>query len=247
MSKSDNNLKEISNLTLTSIFLRPTEAYRNGGLDSICRGLLVDPGTNFDPHVTDEIQNHLFENNGGGITETHRFSLSAINIQRGRDHGIPSYNIFRRLVKLKEAKIFKDMSEIPIEIRRVLRKIYKNVNDIDAFTGGLSELPVDQDAILGPTFAIILGEQFRDLKFGDRFYFENGHDKVTRFKLNQLNEIRKGTMARIMCDNLDLVSVQKDAFRPIGTDNPLVSCKSLPRVLLSKWKNEKLPFTDQFK
>jgi len=41
-TKQDRDFNELANLTLTSIFLRPTEAFVNGGMDSICRGLLVD-------------------------------------------------------------------------------------------------------------------------------------------------------------------------------------------------------------
>ena len=89
-------MRPTSNLTLSSIVLRPTEAYRNGGLDSICRGMLHDNGNEFDSHVTEELQDHLFENNNVAGMETHRFSLSTINLVRGRDHGIPPYNQLRK-------------------------------------------------------------------------------------------------------------------------------------------------------
>lgn len=150
LSKSDTKLKQFSNLTLTDVMLRPVEAYRNGGLDSICRGLLSDSGTSFDPHITDEIHNHLFESNAFGV-QTHRFSLTAINIMRGRDHGLPPYNQFRPLANLSKARTFDDLKEIPADTRTKLASIYKSVEDIDAFTGGTSETPFE-DGLLGPTF-----------------------------------------------------------------------------------------------
>ena len=44
-------------------------------------------------------------------------------------------------------------------------------NDIDIFTGLMSEEVIDNK--LGPTAGCILGEQFRRLKYGDRFWYEN--------------------------------------------------------------------------
>lgn len=175
---------------------------------------------------------------------------------RGRDHGLAPYNEFRAFVNLSRAKSFDDLLEIPPTTRDKLRQVYKDVNDIDAYTGGTGELPVD-GSILGPTFAskykpylygfccysnfiAIVAKQFRDLKVGDRFYFENGHDKATRFSIAQLDEIRKSSMARIYCDNLDIRVIQKSAFRAIGADNPLVPCSTFRRMDLSLWKNEPL-------
>lgn len=43
---------------------------------------------------------------------------------------------------------------------------------MDLFTAGVSETHVPSGKV-GPTFACMLGEQFRSLKNGDRFYYEN--------------------------------------------------------------------------
>lgn len=88
-----------------------------------------------------------------------------------------------------------------------------------------------------------MARQFRDFKFGDRFYYENGNDLNTRFTLSQLHQLRKSSMSRIICDNLDVKMIQKNAFFQTSQDNPLVDCKTLKRVNLKKWKNEKLPLT----
>ena len=92
----------------------------------------------------------------------------------------------------------------------------------------------------------IVARQFRDLKFGDRYYFENGNNETTRFSLKQLNQIRRGTMSRIICDNLDVKFIQRNAFLPPSTENPIVSCASLKKVSLKRWKDEPLPKRDNF-
>jgi len=237
-TKQDRDYNELANLTLTSIFLRPTEAFVNGGMDSICRGLLIDPGTTMDPHFTDDLQNHLFENQQSTVTK--HFSLSAINIMRGRDHGIATYNQFRKFAGLKEATLFKHFEEIPKPIRVQLRKLYTSPADVDAFTGGSSEVPMP-DAIVGPSFGIVIARQFKDLKFGDRFYFEHGNSVRTRFSEPQLNELRKSSMARLMCDHVDMSLIQKNAFLPIAAENPQIECAKIPSMDLSPWKDEKLP------
>jgi peroxidase len=49
---------------------------------------------------------------------------------------------------------------------------------MDLFTAGVSETAVPGGKV-GPTFACMIGEQFRSLKNGDRFYYE--HDEVGKF------------------------------------------------------------------
>ena len=65
---------------------------------------------------------------------------------------MPPYNRFRVFVGLRKAKKFSDLVEIPPDVREKLKKLYETVDDIDAFTGGLSEQPIE-DALIGPTFS----------------------------------------------------------------------------------------------
>ena len=48
-----------------------------------------------------------------------------------------------------------------------MKSVYTNVEDIDAFTGAISEIPVS-GGLVGPTVACILGTQFKNLMIGDR-------------------------------------------------------------------------------
>ena len=83
---------------------------------------------------------------------THRFSLASLNVNRGRDHGLQGYNSYRSLCGLKYATHFDDLDNIPREIRAKLERVYDSVDDIDLFTGGTSELPIE-GGVVGPTFA----------------------------------------------------------------------------------------------
>lgn len=49
--------------------------------------------------------------------------------------------------------------------------LYKNVDDIDLYVGGLLEKPLP-GSVQGPTFSCITAESFSRWKFGDRLYYE---------------------------------------------------------------------------
>ena len=110
-------------------------------------------------------------------TQPHGFDLVAVNIQRGRDHGLPGYNQYRRLCGLQPANSFNDLNRfMTAGAAETFSQMYQNVEDIDLFIGGVHEDPLP-DALVGPTFACIVAEQFRRSKFGDRFWYENGQMK----------------------------------------------------------------------
>lgn len=73
--------------------------------------------------------------------------------------------------------------------------------------GGLLEKAVE-DGIVGQTFSEIIADQFTRFKNGDRYFYEyNQKVNPTAFKPEQLQEIRKATMARLICDNADHLTV----------------------------------------
>ena len=164
MSEDDMEMGSGMDLPLRDVFENP-EFIRSGVvIDNLVRGIVMTPMEEMDNKISEEVANHLFE------FKNKKFSgldLAALNIQRGRDHGIPGYNKYRQMCGLLEASDFTHLPEIPFEFRLKLAEVYRNPNDIDLFTGLLIEEKLP-GAIVGPTLACLLGKQFRNLRQCDR-------------------------------------------------------------------------------
>lgn len=92
-----------------------------GGIDPILRGLMTTAAKR--PHrLTTSLTERLF----GSL------DLASINIQRGRDHGIPDYNVWREFCKLPKAKTFDDLSGeiLDDQIRKNLQQGYGNIGKL---------------------------------------------------------------------------------------------------------------------
>ena len=58
--------------------------------------------------------------------ETRRHDLVALNICRGREHGIPSYNAYREFCGFKRAENFQDFADVMTgESIQTLQMIYR--------------------------------------------------------------------------------------------------------------------------
>jgi hypothetical protein len=64
--------------------------------------------------------------------------LASLNIQRGRDHGLPDYNTVRKFYTGSYAGRFSDISRNDT-LARNLRSLYKSISNVDLWTGVLSE------------------------------------------------------------------------------------------------------------
>jgi hypothetical protein len=187
--------------------------------------------------------------------------LGAIDVERGRDHGMPSYNNLRKAYGLAPVTSFtaitgestssfpsdpkinprdpindpnildfvalKDAAGNPLPlgtqsgavvgIRRTtlaarLRAIYGSVNNVDAFTGMVSEKHV-AGTEFGPLQLAIWKKQFAALRDGDRFFYANDPALATIRSRYGIDYRR--TLAQLIKDNTG-VTTQPDVFEAAG-------------------------------
>ena len=79
----------------------------SGRITGLVEGMTVQKGEAWDDTFADDIINHLFEMKGN--EKATAMDLIALNIQRGRDHGVPGYNSYRDACGLKRATKFDDL------------------------------------------------------------------------------------------------------------------------------------------
>ena len=199
----DQNLNEIpeGNLPLRDAFFSPELLTDEGGIDPILRGLAKQLSQKVDPFIVNDVRNFLFGPPGAG-----GFDLAALNIQRGRDHGLPYYNDVREQMGLSRVESFQDISSDP-DIQMRLEDAYGDVNKIDLWTGGLAEDPV-LGSHLGELFHFIVVEQFKALRDGDRFWYH--HD----LSGSELEEVQSTRLSDVVRRNTDIgFELQDDVFR----------------------------------
>lgn len=120
---------------------------------------------------------------------------------------------------------------------RLLQKIYSNVEDIDLLLGGILEVP-SEGAAVGPTFVCLLREQLIKLRNSDRFWYENDIPPSS-LKPAQITEIRKVSLAGILCANSGISKIQpKTFFQQDPYLNVKINCDQHGLLDLSAWKEE---------
>ena len=162
----DENGEEIEagHLSLRDAFFQPDQV-TNHGLEPVLRGLAAQVCQSIDNYVIDDVRNFLFGAPGAG-----GFDLVSLNIQRGRDHGLASYNQARIDMGLEPVSDFSDITSDPV-VEASLAAAYESVDDIDLWVGGLAE-DHHRGAMVGELFYHILRRQFVALRDGDRFWYQ---------------------------------------------------------------------------
>jgi hypothetical protein len=187
------------NIALRDAFFQPQRIRDEGGIAPLLHGLASQRMQEVDQHVVEDVRSFLFTIPTGG------FDLAALNIQRGRDHGLADYNAVRVAYGLPAVSSFSEITSDPL-LATLLQALYADVNDIDPWIGALSEdhLP---GSSLGPLLTSAVLDQFLRARSGDRFWYAHDPEMV-----DLIGMMDGTTLADIIRRNTEITNIQDNVF-----------------------------------
>jgi len=200
----DNN-GAATTVPLLACFFNPT-VIANHGIDPVLRGLAQQAQEAVDPFVVDGLRNFLFPIPGSATA--FGLDLASLNIQRGRDHGLPDFMTVRNSMFCDVLISFSEINPDPVISARLTEAYDSNVYNLDLWVGLLSEKRLSNSSF-GPTLHSIIKKQFGALRDGDYYYWENDPKLPSDIK----NEIRITTLKNVILRNTDIQSLQADIFK----------------------------------
>jgi len=201
----DKTGKAVGTLSIRDAFFNPSILQSDPTrLDLMLKGLASQRSQEVDLLLVDGVRNNLFGPPGAGGLD-----LAALDIQRGRDHGLPNYNFLRSAYGLEKVTSFAQISSDP-EIQAKLEQLFGTVNNIDPFVGALAEDHLPGSSV-GPLIKAVVGNQFERLRDGDRFFYTNDpflhSDSVRR-----ILDVDSVTLAKVIRWNTDITGLQGNVF-----------------------------------
>lgn len=190
--------------------------------EPVMRGLLHDPiriGT-----YPSYMRNELFNNgNADGIG----LDLLAVDIARGRDHGLAPYHVYLTAATGGRVRVsgWDDLAgHFSAESVRALQQVYACSMDVDLLVGLLLE--EKRGELAGPVGRYIVEEQFYRFKYGNRFFYSLV-DGPRPFADDQLEEINAQSFASVLCAVSEIKEVFERAFEVPSKSNKRIRCRDL--------------------
>ncbi len=170
------------------------------GIEPFIKGMAIQTQQSFDSKVIDDVRNFLFGPPGAGGLD-----LASININRGRERGLPDYNSIRQSFGLQRYVFFQQVNPSQ-SVYLTLLSLYDDINNVDPWVGMLAEQRMP-GALFGPTVMKIMEVQFRALRDGDRFFYENDpvlteEEKAVISNTTFHDIVMRNTGIKLMQDNV---------------------------------------------
>jgi hypothetical protein len=206
-------------LPLRNVFFNPNLLTNDPALiDKLLLGAASQRSEEIDTLVVDDLRNFLFGPPGAGGLD-----LAALNIQRGRDAGVPNYKTLRSSFGAGSILDFSQITSDPV-LASVLSDVYSgSLFNVDAWVGGLAEDHVE-GASLGPFFKRMLESQFQRLRDGDRLFYRGNAaglyaNGVMNPEIAAIIDLDNVTLADIIRANTSIEHLQENLFFvPIAGD-----------------------------
>nr|XP_022914641.1 dual oxidase-like [Onthophagus taurus] len=208
-------------------FWRPQDALKTKDdkdnlidIDRLLMGMAYQLCEREDHRIVEDLRGNVF-----GPLEFPRRDLMAVNVQRGRDHGIPDFNTAREAFGLNKIESFDHFKYAEKDKVDKMKELYKdNVNNIDVWIGGILET----DTGPGELFEAIILDQFERIRDGDRFWYENEQNKLfTKEEIARIKELKLYDII-MSVTKLDPKDIQQNVFRaPYELEHIHENCKNL--------------------
>ncbi|XP_069617351.1 myeloperoxidase-like [Ranitomeya imitator] len=215
---------------LFETFFASWRILRQGGIDPILRGMMANKAklNSQDQIMVDALRDRLFP-----VVNSVGRDLASLNMQRGRDHGLPGYNAWRRFCNLSAPR---DVDELTVILKdrnlaEKLINLYGTPENIDIWVGGVSERLV-RNGRTGELLSCLIGNQFRRVRDGDWYYYEN----PSVFSSAQRKSIESVTLSHIICANTNIKQVPRNVFKANQFPKDFVNCSKFKSIDLSPWK-----------
>lgn len=148
------------------VFFQQAIQFSTFELDNFIRGTANTRAEEVDVKVVDALRNGLFES----VRDEKGFDLVALNIQRGRDHNLPTFNEIRRIFGLKPVVRFRDITRNLFVALQISMAYRGKINTVEAFPGLLAEDHAAGSSF-GETMKAVWKAEFSRLRDGDQFFY----------------------------------------------------------------------------
>lgn len=199
--KDDGFLDSPASVGMRDAFFSSEKMDNESALAHLLKGMACQQHQEADLALTDDLRNFLFGNPGEGGLD-----LAALNVQRGREHGLPSYVAMREAMGLT---VPRDFSEITTnaELATKLKNLYGSPEGLDLWIGALAEDHAG-DSGLGLLNSAVIAEEFRRVANGDAFFYRWDED----LSAENLEMLETSTLSGVITRNTTLETLQTNVF-----------------------------------
>nr|XP_018673155.1 dual oxidase 1 isoform X1 [Ciona intestinalis] len=203
-------------LSLCNSYWEPAETFKVASIDELTMGMASQIAELEDNVITPSLRHNYY-----GSRRFSRRDLMATILQKGRDHGLPDYNVAREEFGMQTKATMMDINQnlfqSNLQSNGTLLDDLTSLHDgklskLDIFTGGLLETTGGSP---GELFRYVIADQFLRLRNGDRFWFENV--KTSLLSSTKLNEILNTTFRDVILRTNPTINGSFDI-----QDNPFV-------------------------